>query len=341
MLSFEIIKDPVEWEKMKDQWNDLLEKSITHVPFLRYEFLKQWWMTCGGGEWKNSDMLIVTAWDNKKLVGIAPFFYKINDPGDPSLMLIGSYEISDYLDFIVLPEYLDQFLLDLFGFLTTSEIKKWQDIDLYNLLDYSPTLAAIEKASRLIGWKCESEILQKAPYIPIPGDWDLYLKGIDKKQRHEIRRKMRRLAESGHPNRWYIVENADNAEVEMNAFLDLMENDEEKKTFLTPAMRIQMRETMRCAFDTGCLNLSFLVIDEKKAAGYFSFYYLNRLWVYNSGMNRDFSEFSPGWVLLGYLLQWANNQKIDEFDFLRGDEDYKYKFGAIDRSVVRMRISRE
>jgi CelD/BcsL family acetyltransferase involved in cellulose biosynthesis len=65
------------------------------------------------------------------------------------------------------------------------------------------------------------------------------------------------------------------------------------------------------------------------------------LWVYNSGMNRDFSEFSPGWVLLGYLLQWANNQKIDEFDFLRGDEDYKYKFGAIDRSVVRMRISRK
>jgi hypothetical protein len=179
MLSFEIIKDPDEWEKMKDQWNDLLEKSITHVPFLRYEFLEQWWLTCGGGEWSKSDMLIITAWHDKKLVGIAPFFYKKNDHGDPSLMLIGSFEISDYLDFIVLPEYLDQFLLDLFGFLTTSEIKKWQDIDLYNLLDYSPTLAAVEKASGLVGWKSETEILQKAPYITLPGDWDLYLKGID------------------------------------------------------------------------------------------------------------------------------------------------------------------
>jgi CelD/BcsL family acetyltransferase involved in cellulose biosynthesis len=226
MLSFEIIKDPGEWEKLKDQWNDLLEKSITHVPFLRYEFLEQWWVTCGGGEWNKSDMFIITARDDEELVGIAPFFYKENAHSYPSLMLIGSYEISDYLDFIVLPEYLDQFLLDLFSFLTTSDVKKWQDIDLYNLLDYSPTLAAVAKASSLVGWQCDTEILQKAPYITLPGDWELYLKGIDKKQRHEIRRKMRRLAESGRPSRWYIVENADTAEAEMEAFLALMDYDE-------------------------------------------------------------------------------------------------------------------
>ncbi len=34
----------------------------------------------------------------------------------------------------------------------------------------------------------------------------------------------------------------------------------------------------------------------------------------------------PGWVLLTHLLQWANENGIEEFDFMRGDEDYKYKF---------------
>jgi CelD/BcsL family acetyltransferase involved in cellulose biosynthesis len=97
---------------------------------------------------------------------------------------------------------------------------------------------------------------------------------------------------------------------------------------------------MRCAFDTGCLHLSFLEIDGRKAAGYFSFNYLNRLWIYNSGLNRDFSELSPGWVLLGFLLKQANEEKFKEFDFLRGDENYKYKFGAIDRAVVRVTITR-
>jgi len=46
-------------------------------------------------------------------------------------------------------------------------------------------------------------------------------------------------------------------------------------------------------------------------------------------------EFSPGWVLLGSLLQWANERHVAEFDFMRGDEEYKYRFGAVDRFVVR------
>jgi len=45
-------------------------------------------------------------------------------------------------------------------------------------------------------------------------------------------------------------------------------------------------------------------------------------------------------VLLGNLLQWANENKKSEFDFMRGNEDYKYRFGAIDRFIVRATISR-
>lgn len=340
MLSYRIISKPEDWEQIKEPWNDLLSKSITHVPFLRYEFLRQWWGTCGGGEWEKGELFIITAHAEENLVGIAPFFYKRNKNEKPSLMLIGSFEISDYLDFIVLPEYLDQFLLGLFSFLTTSDVQEWRDIDLYNILDYSPSLPALEKAAGLVGWKTTSEILQKAPYIALPGDWETYLAGIDKKQRHEIRRKIRRLADSGHAYRWYVAEDPVTIDSEIEAFLDLMAQDEEKKEFLKPLMREQMQETMRCAFDTQCLHLSFLEIDGKKAAGYFSFNYLNRLWVYNSGLNRDFSVLSPGWVLLGYLLNQANEDKFEEFDFLRGDENYKYKFGAIDRAVVRMILTR-
>ncbi len=340
MLSYQIINRTEEWELIKEPWNELLSRSITHVPFLRYEFLRQWWDTCGGGEWEKEELFIITARDGDQLVGIAPFFYKRNQNEKPSLMLIGSFEITDYLDFIVMAEFLDQFLLGLFSFLTTSDIPEWRDIDLYNVLDYSPSLTALEKAAGLAGWKSRSEVLQKAPYISLPGDWNTYLAGIDKKQRHEIRRKIRRLAESGHDYRWYVAEDPLTVDAEIEDFLDLMAQNEEKKEFLKPLMREQMQETMRCAFDTGCLHLSFLEIDGKKAAGYFSFNYLNRLWVYNSGLNPDFGELSPGWVLLGYLLKQANEEKFEEFDFLRGDENYKYKFGAIDRAVVRMTISR-
>jgi CelD/BcsL family acetyltransferase involved in cellulose biosynthesis len=45
-------------------------------------------------------------------------------------------------------------------------------------------------------------------------------------------------------------------------------------------------------------------------------------------------------VLLGHLLQWANENKRSEFDFMRGDEDYKYRFGGVDRFLVRARLTR-
>ena len=71
-----------------------------------------------------------------------------------------------------------------------------------------------------------------------------------------------------------------------------------------------------------------------------NFDYEDRIWVYNSGIDFTYREFSPGWVLLAYLLEWANQNKRQAFDFMRGDEDYKYRFGAFDRRVVRVMIRR-
>jgi CelD/BcsL family acetyltransferase involved in cellulose biosynthesis len=88
------------------------------------------------------------------------------------------------------------------------------------------------------------------------------------------------------------------------------------------------------------LQLAFMEVDGEKACGYFNIDYNNRIWVYNSGLDRRFNELSPGWVLLAYLLEWANKNKRSEYDFLRGDEDYKYKFGGVNRFVMRVQIAR-
>jgi CelD/BcsL family acetyltransferase involved in cellulose biosynthesis len=119
-----------------------------------------------------------------------------------------------------------------------------------------------------------------------------------------------------------------------------MEQDEDKIRFLTAEMRAFFRAAFHWAFDSGILMMSFLEINGQKAAGYTAFDYLNRLWVYNSGINRSFFEYSPGWVLLGNLLRWCNENRREAFDFMRGDEEYKYRFGAVDRFVMRVNIDK-
>ena len=151
---------------------------------------------------------------------------------------------------------------------------------------------------------------------------------------------MRRVEESERKVRWYIVDDESKLDDEIDGFLSLMANDPAKAAFLTEAMRGQMHASVHAAFRAGWLQLAFMEVDGEKAAAYLNFDYANRIWVYNSGLDRRFMELSPGWVLLAYLLQWANENHRAEFDFLRGDEDYKYKFGGQNRFVLRVKITR-
>ena len=325
-------------EELETEWNTLLDQSVPHVPFLRHEYLSVWWQTRGGGEWPQGELAIVTAWRQDALVGIAPLFFATNRQNQPVLLLLGSIEVSDYLDLIVRPADLAEFCSELLVFLGGDSLPAWQELDFYNLFDSSPTPAALLAAAGLQGWSYRCEMLQKAPYIPLPGDWDIYLAGIDKKQRHEIRRKMRRAEEMGSSVQVRFAVDPQHFDADVEDFIGLMAQDPEKNAFLTPLMREHVRLVTKCAFEQSCLQLAFLEINGEKAAAYLSFDYLDRMWVYNSGIDQRFIEYSPGWVLLGHLLRWANEQKRSEFDFMRGNEEYKYRFGAVDRQIERVVI---
>ncbi len=339
-MEFTLIRNFSDLEQMATEWNALLSESITQVPFLRHEFLRAWWTTRGGGEWPEAELAVILARESGALTGIAPLFSTKNRDGDPALMLLGSIEISDYLDLLVRPADLPAFLSGLLDFLTRTEtmLPSWRLFDWHNLPETSPTLPVLKIEAERCGWNYTQERTYHTPSITLPGDFETYLCSIDKKQRHEIRRKMRRAAENDLPVRWYIMEDQSTLDAEVDAFLALMATEPKKASFLTDAMRQQMHLSCHAAFENGWLQLAFMEVDGQKAAGYLNFDYQNRIWVYNSGLDRRFLDLSAGWVLLGDLLQWANENKRLEFDFMRGDEAYKYRFGAVDRFVVRAKV---
>ncbi len=341
-MQLSVVRTPQEMNLLADEWNSLLNCcNASHVPFLRHEYLSAWWQTLGGGEWNKGELFVVVARQlDGELVGIAPLFFDQNRQGEPALLLLGSIEISDYLDLIARLPLLPDFIDHLLNFLSSDQAPLWQVLDWFNLPDDTPTLQALASAAEQRGWTYTQQPLQHSPYILLPGDWETYLSGIDKKQRHEIRRKMRRAEDYDLPVHWYIVRDGSRLDEEIEAFLSLMAQDPEKDRFLTPLMREQMRTTIHAAFNAGWLQLAFLEVGGEKAASYLNFDFNDHIWVYNSGLDFKFRELSPGWVLLGHLLKWANENGRQTFDFMRGDEEYKYRFGAIDRFVVRAVVRR-
>jgi CelD/BcsL family acetyltransferase involved in cellulose biosynthesis len=336
-----IVREAEGFDALAPQWNRLLEISAANVPFLRHEFQRAWWESLGGGEWDEGQLWIVIGHNSQGVLqGIAPLFATRTSSGQIGLLFIGTLEISDYLDLIAAPADLPAFADALLSELQSRGPQGWEFLDLYNIPEESPSLPVLEAAARRRGWQVAIQRLQPCPVLHFEGDWEAYLASLDRKQRHELRRKMRRIEELSEGVNWRIIGAGDDIEAAIESFMGLMAYDEKKARFLTQVMRSHMRSLLRAAFDNGWLQLSFLDIGGVPAAGYLNFDYAGRLWVYNSGLNPDYLHHSPGWVLSGYIIQWAIAHGRRELDFLRGDERYKYQLGGKDRYIRRLRIER-
>lgn len=340
-MHIEVIQSEQQWDALTGEWNELLSTSITDVPFLRHEYLRAWWQHRGGGEWDSGELYIITARSEAgSLIGIAPLFISKNHAGNPALFLIGSVEISDFLDLIAAPENLAPFAEALLDHLTGPEAPAWDSLELDNLLEDSPSLSALQTAVEKHGLNFSQERLQPSPLITLPGDFDVYLESLDSRYRRELVRKMRNILRYFIPTQVIRVNEDDDLDAEMEAFFEMMREEPEKDAFLQGTMMDQLKAVARAAADNGWLDLRFLIVGREKAAGYCNFVYNNRVWVYNSCMASKFANLSPGIALMGTLLQDAIEQGSEAFDFMRGDEEYKYHLGGTDRWVVKAEIAR-
>lgn len=341
-MNIDVIRTESEWAALAAEWNALLSGSAIDVPFLRHEYLMAWWQHRGGGEWPaESELHIVIARDESGQVrGIAPLFRAEDGEGQPVLHLLGSVEISDFLDLLAAPEDLPTFCNLLLTTLNQPETLAWARLDLQNILEESPTLAALEAAAEQAGLKFNLSRLQPAPYIPLTGDFDSWLESIEGRMRQEFRRKLRNAARYPVPVGWYKVTDPASLATEFEEFGRLMVQERGKQDFLTPAMAEQMLAIAEAALAEGYLDLRFLTVGKQKAAALLCFDYQNRLWGYNSGLENRFGDLSPGAVLLGYTLMDASEQGRAAFDFMRGDEEYKFRYGGIARWVTRVVIEK-
>jgi len=340
-MEFKLFRRFDDLATYREEWNLLVKCSASQVPFLTFEYLQAWWETRGGGEWPDeSKLVLVAAFQDQTLVGAAPLFLTNNSPGQPVMKFIGAVEVSDYLDFIAHSQDLPTFITGLLDFLASDPgIPLWESLELDNLLEDTPTLSILETEAEERGWTVNKAHLQPAPYAQLTEDFESYLAGLDKKQRHEIRRKIRRIEGELNDVQLTFTTNAEDLEADIDAFIEMMAQDPNKKIFLKDKMRQHLHRTAQVAFDHHWLQLSFLTLDGKKAAAHMSFIYDNRIWLYNSGWEWAYRDFSPGWVQLAYLIRWATENGIEVFDFMRGDEPYKYKFGGVDRHVWQVRLT--
>lgn len=328
--------DNSAFEKLEAEWNDLLHRSMSDTLFLTWEWQSTWWRYLGTG-----NLCIITMReDDGALVGIVPFFWDVSMAQAKSLSLIGCIDVSDYLDAIVAKEHAASVYHALIDTITCADFPAWDVVHLCNLPAASPTNTELKAMAEARGFQAEWRVHDVSPRIELPATWEEYLAVLDKKQRHEIRRKLRRSEEVN--ARWYTVEGEDALNAAVADFSELHKKSQpDKHMFMDARMQKFFVEMARTLQARHWLQLAFLEIEGARAASLFSFVYRNDVLVYNSGYDpAKYGHLSPGVVLFARSIQDAIAAKRRVYDFLRGDEEYKYRFGAKNTNVYELHIRR-
>ena len=321
--------ETTDFDQIEKQWEDLLPASITNTVFVTPWWQRIWWEHFG----TDSQLRIFAVRNGDRLLGIAPMRLR-----EGVLSFLGDTDLFDYHDFVVVRDSEETFYEALCDHLAGSD---WHTMHLGSLPEGSPTLRHMMRMSEGNGLSVIVSDEDKAPVAELPSSWEEYLAGLRRHDRHELRRKLRRL-ERADGAQQYTCNSVEVLTDSMADFFRLLRSSgPDKATFLTGARERFFLDVASELASRGHLRLYFLEIGGRRVASCICFDYGGAYLLYNSGYDPQHASLSVGLLNKALCIQEAIERGRRRFEFLRGSERYKYNLGAVDRVVYRMVARRD
>jgi CelD/BcsL family acetyltransferase involved in cellulose biosynthesis len=205
--------------------------------------------------------------------------------------------------------------------------------------DDTPTLVAVAEVLGASGYRVTREKLVTSPRITLAADFETYVQSLGKKERHELRRKLRRFESApGTSFRWAKDHERPAVLDRFFALHRLSKGD--KAAFMTAAAEAFFRDMADALAAAGWLRLGVVRAYDQDAAVLFAFAYRDTLALYNAAYDPALGSLSLGIASHAFAVRDAIAQGFKIYDLLRGDEPYKYDLGAVDRWLWRLEAVR-
>ena len=367
-----------------EEWDAFARLNPHATPFSRWAFQRAWWEAYGENAVADTLRVVDPSADDR-VVAIVPLMHrhvveasdatthtKIRHGHEANLtpvaptacaIYFGASYHADYATLLAAPEDLprvaDAVAEHFARELIVDEVhpEPWNVVDLRRLKSVDPAVDALAAAfgAREVaeGWTLNVEREDVCPVIRIPegADLDGFLSTLGKKERHEIRRKVRRAEAAGEVQ---LVESQDPLAA-LDEFIDLHQRrwgedglfpatpgGDQSRVFIRRLFEL-FGERSRAADATTSdhsLHLAFLEVGGRRIGAAVFFETPGSLLYYNAGIDPDARDLSPGVVLLERLVRRAIERGKCKVDLMRGDEAYKYEWGARDEPIQRLLVRR-
>jgi len=313
-------------ESVSSRWLDTKNALEWHCLFVLPPWLGAWWRAFGAG----SKPYLLEVRKGEDLIGFAPLRLK-----EGKASFVGDADVCDYLDFVIAPGTGTEF------FRVLVEVLRKQGI---RHLDLGPVRADSTVVTGLLPvakeQQCGASLDREdvAYELALPATWEEYLGRLKGTERHEIRRKLRRLEEAARIE-FRPVDDPQEVRHAMDAFLGFFGSSRaDKAAFMTSQRARFFRSLAEAMAEAGFLRLSFLDLNAKTAAAVMCFRDDSTVYLYNNGYDNHFRSLSVGFLSKVLSIQEAIREGKRRFDFLKGSEAYKRRLGGSPVPLYRCRL---
>lgn len=332
-MRVQVLTSASVFDDLQDEWLELLSQMPFQSVFFTPQWQATWWRHFSDG-WQLHLLAVRSA--TGELRGLAPLM-TTNGTATPSrLQCIGDLELCDYFDLLIPPAYQEEVGQALVRHLV-SEMGEDIELCLPNLSRHSLTPMMLCDGLAAHGLTVEVEQIETCPTIPLPDDWETYVTMLRGKDRHEMRRKIRRAAATA-TLEYAVTDHADGLDADLDTFFALhrLSREHAKRDFMTEGKAAFFRDMAHQLWSQGWFELACLRADGVPVAALCCFPYGTSYAAYNASYHPDYGHLSAGILLFADRIRSAIARGFSCFDFLRGDEAYKYRFGAVDRPLYQL-----
>lgn len=311
------IRDADGLSSIAPEWWDLWQRCPAATPFQTPAWLLSWWRAFHPGR-----LVTVAARRKGRLVGLAPFYL------DGRRLLPLGISLSDYLDLLIDPDLCDEAGQAIVKHFCHRE----PDWDEWEFPELQPGATAL-------GLACPSGLADSihdqdpCPVLMLPASTEGLREVLPSRKRRKLRLAHNRAARRGE----VTIERATGDGVSQ-AYSELVRLHEARwRSRGAPGVISDERVrglhgmALEQLSRRGLLRLYVLSISGQVASIYLGFRHQDRAYGYLTGFDPDYAFGSPGTILLAHAIEESVREGAREFHFLRGDEKYKYGWGASDR----------
>ncbi|MFL5668174.1 MAG: GNAT family N-acetyltransferase [Chloroflexota bacterium] len=349
----------------RETWDGLAARNPWSTPFSAWAFHRAWWDAYGDNA-HDETLVVCSDGAAAEPVAIVPLMHRHEVeptdaatrttirhtdgrgltavPASAKAILFGASYHSDYATILADPAILPGVAQAVADYVAAPVGEAWDVVDLRRLRCQDPSGSQLARAlgERGLGdLTVEREDVCPVVTFPEGVDIETYLSTLGKKERHEIRRKVRRAEAVGEVR---LTDSTD-PQADLELFIELHQKRWGEKG-LFPATRggEQSRVLVRRLFELfgsdGPFKLTILTVGDRQIGAGLHFETETDLLYYNAGIDPDARDLSPGVLMIHAYVARALERGIRRMDFLRGDESYKYEWGAVDEPIQRVLLRR-